>query len=243
MTQLPLSDRNYIQLLTIQPGISGGIPGRNTRGNIKPSGAVNTQNFSVNGNPNSGNGFFLDGADTLKRAGQQPVTYPGVDFIQEINLQRAQYGAEFGGPGAAVTSVQTKSGTTSSMVGAFVFVRSTLFNANDYFSKSGGPAAAFRALRRLWLFIGGPVYIPHVTNKGTSKTFFFFGQEFLRSDQGVLQNISNIPTAAQRAGRLRLRCSTARWRWWPGCARRASWLRRLRARSRCRTSTRRRSSI
>lgn len=88
VTELPVNDRNYINLLNIQPGISGGIPGRNQRGNIRASGAVNTQNFSVNGNPNTNNGYFLDGTDTLKRAGQQPVTFPGIDFIQEINLQR-----------------------------------------------------------------------------------------------------------------------------------------------------------
>lgn len=72
VTQLSLSNRNYLQLLAIQPGISGGIPGEDPRGNILSSGAVNTQTFTVNGNATNTNGYYLDGADTLKRAGQAP---------------------------------------------------------------------------------------------------------------------------------------------------------------------------
>lgn len=199
-TELPLSSRNYLQLLTIQPGISGGIPGRNERGNIQASGAVNTQNFSVNGNANTGNGFYLDGADTLKRAGQQPVTFPGVDFIQEINLQRASYGAEFGGPGSSVTSVQTKAGGTIFHGGLFYFVRSQIFNANQYFNKLGGLDRGGERYNNYGYYIGGPVWIPKFTSRHNARTFFFFGQEYLRSEQSILQNISNIPTAAQRNG-------------------------------------------
>ena len=199
-TELPLSSRNYLQLLTIQPGITGGVPGRNERGNIAASGAVNTQNFSVNGNPNNGNGFFLDGADTLKRAGQQPVTFPGVDFIQEINLQRASYGAEFGGPGSSVTSVQTKAGSTAFHGGAFYFFRSQILNANTYFNKLAGLNRGGEVYNDYGYYLGGPVWIPHFTNRQTTKTFFFFGQEYLRNRQAIAQNISNIPTAAQRTG-------------------------------------------
>ena len=127
VTGLSLSSRNYLQLLYIQPGISGGIPGPDDRGNITTSGAVNVQTFSVNGNGTATNGYFVDGADTLKRAGQQPVAFPGVDFIQEINLQRASYGPEFGGGGAAFVSVQTKSAGTDFHGGAFGFFRSQIF--------------------------------------------------------------------------------------------------------------------
>ena len=201
-TELPLSDRNFIQLLTIQPGISGGIPGRNNRGNIQPSGAVNTQNFSVNGNPNTGNGFYLDGADTIKRAGQQPVTFPGVDFIQEVDLQRSNYGAEFGGPGSSIISVQTKSGGAAFHGGAFYFFRNQLLNADTYFNKLAGLPRGAERYNDYGYFIGGPVYIPGKTNRANSKTFFFFGQEYLRSSTAISQNISNIPTLAQRSGQF-----------------------------------------
>ncbi len=209
VTQLSLSSRNYLQLLSIQPGISGGVPGPDDRGNIRSNGSVNTQTFSVNGNGTAANGYFVDGADTLKRAGQQPVAFPGVDFIQEINLQRASYGAEFGGPGAAVVSVQTRSGATAFHGGAFGFFRSQIFNANDYFNNRAGVPRGGVRYADFGYDLGGPVWIPKLTSRNNAKTFFFFGQEFLRSESSVQQNITNIPTLAQRSGSFSVPVCTA----------------------------------
>ena len=201
VTQLPLSSRDYLQLLYIQPGISGGIPGPDDRGNITTNGQVNTQTFSVNGNGTAANAYYVDGADTLKRAGQQPVAFPGVDFIQEINLQRADYGAEFGGAGAAFVSVQTKSGTSNFHGGAFGFFRSQVLNANSYFNKVVTPQIVRGGLRYadFGYYVGGPVLIPGF-NHGNQKTFFFFGQEYLREASTFPQTITNLSTLAQRAG-------------------------------------------
>jgi len=201
VTQLPLSSRNYLQLLYIQPGISGGIPGPDDRGNITTNGQVNTQTFSVNGNGTAANAYFVDGADTLKRAGQQPVAFPGVDFIQEINLQRADYGAEFGGAGAAFVSVQTKSGSSAFHGGAFGFFRSQILNANAYFNKVVTPQVVRGGLRYadFGYYVGGPVLIPGF-NHGNSKTFFFFGQEYLREASTFPQTITNLSTVGQRSG-------------------------------------------
>lgn len=199
-TELPLANRNYLQLMALQPGTSGPIPGENPRGNIRSSGAVNVQTYSVNGNPTSANGYYLDGADTLKRAGQQPVSFPSVDFINEINLQRGSYGADTGGPGAAVVNVQTKSGATAFHGGALGFFRSQIFNANSPTLKIAKlPRPATRAAD-FGYFIGGPVWIPGLTRRETTKTFFFFGQQFLRQLDNNLSNITNIPTLAQRQG-------------------------------------------
>ena len=200
VTQLSLSNRNYLQLMTIQPGISGGIPGEDPRGNILSSGAVNTQTFSVNGNATNTNGFYLDGADTLKRAGQAPVTFPGVDFIREVNLLRGSYGADIGGPGAAVVTVQTKAGSTSFHGGAFGFFRSQIFNANNPLSNETGLSRPPQRAADFGYFIGGPVWIPGLTKRDSSKTFFFFGQEFGRELDSYVHSISNIPTLAQRSG-------------------------------------------
>jgi hypothetical protein len=200
MTGLSLSSRNYLQLLYIQPGISGGIPGPNDRGNITTSGQVNVQTFSVNGNGTAANAYFVDGADTLKRAGQQPVAFPGVDFIKEINLQRSNYGAEYGGAGAAFTSVQTKSGSTDFHGGAFGFFRSQVLNANTYFNNLAHVPKGGMRYADFGFYLSGPVWIPKVTNRKNAKTFFFFGQEYLRSANSVQQNVTNLPTLAQRQG-------------------------------------------
>ncbi len=200
VTGLSLSSRNYLQLMFLQPGVSSGPPGPDDRGNITTSGQVNVQSFSVNGNGTAANGYFLDGADTLKRAGNQPVSFPGIDFIQEINLQRADYGAEFGGAGAAFVSVQTKSGSTAFHGSAFGFFRSQVTNANSFFNKLAGIPIGGEKYADFGYGIGGPVWIPHLTNREHTKTFFFLGMQFLRSENSVQQTITNQPTAQQRAG-------------------------------------------
>ncbi len=200
VTGLSLSSRNYLQLMYIQPGVSGGVPGPDDRGNINTSGQVNVQTFAVNGNGTNANGYFLDGADTLKRAGNQPVAFPGVDFIQEINLQRSNYGAEFGGAGAAFVSVATKSGTTDFHGGAFGFFRSQVTNANTFFNKLANVQRGEQRYADFGYDLGGPVWIPGVTDRHHTKTFFFFGQEYLRTKNAVQQTITNLPTPQQRAG-------------------------------------------
>ncbi len=199
-TGLSLSSRNYIQLLYIQPGVSGNVPGPDDRGNITASGQVNTQTFSFNGNGTAANAYYIDGADTLKRAGQQPVAFPGVDFIQEINLQRSSYTAEFGGAGAGFVSVQTKSGTTDFHGGAFGFFRSQVLNANSYINNFARVPRGLSRYADFGYYIGGPIWIPKETERRRSKTFFFFGQEYLRTASAQQQVVSNIPTLAQRSG-------------------------------------------
>ena len=200
MTQLSLSSRNFLQMLYLQPGISGGIPGPDDRGNIKPNGAVNTQDFSVNGLGTSSNGYFLDGQDMVKRAGQQPVAFPGVDFIQEMNLQRSNFGAEYGGSGSAVTSVQTRSGTSAFHGRAFEFFRSQILNANGYFNNLAGVPRPGIRYNDYGFALGGPLWIPHFTHRRNSKTFFFVGLEDLREESAVEQHVTDIPTLTQRQG-------------------------------------------
>ncbi len=200
ITQLSLSSRNFEQMLYLQPGVSGGIPGPDTRGSISTSGKTNVQNFSVSGLPNNSNGYYLDGQDINKRLGQQTISFPGIDFIQEMNLQRAGYGAEYGGPGSAVVTVETKSGASAFHGGAYEFFRSQILDANGYFDNLADVPRPGLRYSDYGYQAGGPVWLPHVTDRTHAKTFFYLGQEFLREEVAVQQNITNIPTAVQRQG-------------------------------------------
>ncbi len=202
ITELPLSSRNFLQLLAIQPGISGGIPGPQDRGAISSAGTVNSANFSVNGLPAAQNGFFVDGEDFQRRSagGTQIAAYPGIDFIQEINLQRSNYGAQFGGSGAAFVSINSKAGSTAFHGSIFEFYRSQALNANNYFNNFAGVPRPGLRYSDFGYSVGGPVWIPGITQRSTAKTFFFFGQEFLRSKSNSQETLTNVATAAQREG-------------------------------------------
>ncbi len=202
MTELSLSSRNFQQMMYIQPGISGPIPGPLDRGSIASSGAGNFTAFSVGGLGASQNSFFLDGEDLQRRSagGSQIAAYPSVDFIQEMNLQRNNYGAQYGGSGSAFVSIDTKSGSTAFHGSAFEFFRSQILNANGYFNNLAKIPRPGLRYNDFGYTLGGPIWIPHLTNRNTTKTFFYFGQEYLRSETNTQETLTNIPTAAQRQG-------------------------------------------
>jgi hypothetical protein len=212
MTELSLSSRNFVQLVAIQPGVSGGIPGGTLdRGAIAAVGSVNSANYEVNGIPSQYNGFFLDGQDLQRRSagGNQIGAYPGIDFIQEINLQRSTFGAQYGGSGSAYVSVASKSGGNGIHGALYSFYRSQVFNANNYINNLAGVPRPLIRYNDFGYEFDGPVWIPHFTSRENAKTFFVFGQEFLRSETSTQTTLSNVPTAQQRLGNFTTPVCTA----------------------------------
>lgn len=98
--ELPLASRNpYMLALT--------VPGVTTNKFTTPSAT-----FSVNGGRGRSNNFMIDGNDNndISVAGQALViANPGL--IQEVNVQAANYDAEFGRAGGAVVNIVTRSGS------------------------------------------------------------------------------------------------------------------------------------
>jgi len=199
--QLSLSSRNFQQLLALQPGVSGNIPGTVDRGIVTPSGGSSTNALQVSGQRPSQNGFFLDGADILNHGGSKQVSiFPSIDAIQEVGLLRNGYGAQYGGEGSAIVSMQTRSGATAFHGGAFEFFRSQVLDANDYFNNLAGIPRPGLRYSDYGYHLGGPVWIPHIMDRRNPKTFFFFLQEFLREASPSNETLTNIATAAQRQG-------------------------------------------
>ncbi len=64
--ELVLNNRNYEQLLTLQPGVSYGSATNDQLyiGAVLPSGTSNTVAFSINGDRPTANNWTIDGADT-----------------------------------------------------------------------------------------------------------------------------------------------------------------------------------
>lgn len=199
--QLSLSSRNYQQLLSLQTGVSGPIPGTVDRGIVASSGSYNQANFQVNGQRPTQNDYYLDGADMANHGGNlQTGGFPSIDAIQEVNTTRSGYGAQYGGSGSAVVSMQTRAGTSEFHGGAYEFFRSQVLNANNYFTNLAGAPRPGTRYNDFGYSLGGPVWIPHVFDRSHTKTFFFFTQEYLRSETQTTSTFTNVPTQAQRQG-------------------------------------------
>ncbi len=198
--ELVLNNRNYEQLILLQPGVSyGGASDQLYIGNSLPSGTSNTVAFSINGSRPTSNNWTIDGADNVDRgANLTLLTYPSIDAISEFKTLRGTYKAEFGRNASGQVNVVTRSGTSSLHGSAYEFFRNDKFNANRYFNNLNGVTRPLLRYNDFGYTVGGPVYIPGIY-KQRDKTFFFFSQE-LRRIVNYAAATALLPTDYERVG-------------------------------------------
>src|SRR5665213_589564 len=132
-TDLPLTTRNYTNLIGLSAGANASV--NNASGFGK--GGVDT---AVNGMMTQDNNYMMDGVAMTSQEGGSVVqgfysglAIPNPDTLQEFKIQTSLYDAGYGrNPGANV-NVVTKSGTNSFHGSAYEFFRNTDLNATDFF--------------------------------------------------------------------------------------------------------------
>ena len=187
VTELPLSSRNYTQILALSAGTNSGANNATAFGK-------GTQDMSVNGNDPGQNSFQMDGVNinNFANAGSANdsslyagIGVPSPDAIQEFKVQTSTYDASYGrNPGANV-NVVTKSGTNQFHGTAFEFLRDTIFNANDFFYNrdscsaysSGACPKQVLNQNQFGGVLGGPIK--------RDKLFFFVSYQGTRQKNGV----------------------------------------------------------
>src|SRR5262249_40351501 len=156
--EVPLTERNYTQVLSMSPGVASDV-------NNAASLGKGTQDFYVNGTGNTSNSFHMDGSDInnygSSRAGdfvQQPgIAIPNPDTIQEFKIQTTLYDAGYGRDAGANVEVVTKSGSNQFHGGAFEFFRNTVLDANDTFLKRTGQKRPVMQQNQFGGIFGGPI--------------------------------------------------------------------------------------
>jgi len=198
--ELPLNNRNYEQLVTLQPGVTSNAADQVYVGTTNPQGAVNIVSFSINGNRQSQNNWTIDGADNVDHGSNITLlVYPSVDAIAEFKVERSNYSPEFGRSASGQINVVTRSGTANFHGGLYEFFRNDVFNANSFINNRNGIARPVLRYNDFGGTIGGPFFIPGVYNTNKEKTFFFFSEEVRRVTTPVTQT-SVVPTAQERQG-------------------------------------------
>jgi hypothetical protein len=200
MRELVLNNRNYEQLILLQPGVA--YAGANDQlyiGVSLPSGSSNQVAFSVNGQRTTQNNWTVDGADNVDRgANLTLLTFPSVDAIAEFKTVRGTYTAQFGRAASGVVNVVTRSGTNTLHGSAYEFFRNDVFNANAMTNNLNGVSRPLLRYNDFGYTVGGPVYLPKIYD-GRDKTFFFVSQEFRRVINYSTFNVT-VPTALERQG-------------------------------------------
>lgn len=200
--ELSLNNRNYEQLVTLQPGVSYGGGDQLYVGVMNPNGDDNSVAFSINGARDNANNWTIDGADNVDRGSNATLlNYPSVDSIAEFKVLRGEYGAEFGRSAGGQINVVTKSGESNFHGSAYEFFRNDVLNANNYFNNLEGLERPPLRYNNFGWTLGGPVLIPGTKfNKDHNKTFFFYSQEFRRVVMSATSDFAHVPTAQEKQG-------------------------------------------
>jgi Carboxypeptidase regulatory-like domain/TonB dependent receptor len=172
INDLPLSGRNYENLLQLRPGVMR-----------YPGGGFSTT--SANGLRAEDNAYFIEGLfNSEPYSGQAIINGSGIagdsatilpiDSIQEFNLQQNPP-AEYGWKPGAVVNVGLKSGTNAVHGTAFGFGRDGAMDARNYFNADPNPKLT-RTLEQFGGSLGGAII--------KDKAFFFGAYEGQRYNVG-----------------------------------------------------------
>ena len=201
--ELALNNRNFEQLILLQPGVANQLPDK------VGFGLANNTSISVNGARTGANNYTVDGAD-INDSGSNGtlLNTPSIDAIQEFTLERSNYDAAFGRSGGGQIVVATKSGTNTFHGSAYEFNRNNYYNANTFAGRAaiaaGQPLSSATTVpieryNDFGFTLGGPLFIPKLYHPQKDKTFFFWSEEWRKASTPGL-NIINVPTPAELAG-------------------------------------------
>ncbi len=193
MQDLPLNQRNPIQLTSLTPGAVLTTTGTE-------SGQQDQTGISVNGLRPTENNFQMDGSLYENRFFDSVPILPSPDGLQEFTIQATNYSSAYAGAGALV-QLSTRSGTNSLHGNAFEFIRNTVLNANNWtpVKVNGVNVKPPFKLNQFGGTVGGPIIIPHIYN-GRDKTFFFFSAEDLQRRSSPITALIYVPTNAMLTG-------------------------------------------
>ncbi len=200
--ELALNNRNFEQLVLLQPGVANQLPDK------VGFGLQNNTSISINGARTGANNWTVDGGD-INDSGSNGtlLNTPGIDAIQEFTLERSNYDAAFGRSGGGQIVVATKSGTNQFHGSAYEFNRNNYYNANTFGDREAiafgnSPADNKTPIERYndyGFTIGGPLFIPKLYKPVKNKTFFFWSEEWRKASLPATSTI-NVPTTAQLGG-------------------------------------------
>ncbi len=184
---LPLSNRNYTQILSLSPGVVVELPNASALGR-------GTQDVTANGSKTTSNNIQFNGIDannlsqnSAANDGEEVgVAAPAPDTIQEFKVQTGNYDASYGRGTGANVDVVSRSGGNQFHGNAWEFLRNDALNANNFFSKLTGQPRPVLKQNQFGAAIGGPIV--------REKTFFFGAYQGLRSSNGEGDQVTvNLP--------------------------------------------------
>jgi hypothetical protein len=176
ITQLPLNDRNFLDLAALQPSVSvvdGGV--------IDPTKVNTFRSVRVNGGSGTGTRVQIEGIDVTDETVGTTVANFSTDAVQEFNLQRSSFDLSTSLTTSGAISIASRTGSNRFAGSGFYFKQDNLFDARPGFSET---KPEFNRAQYGYRF-GGPII--------KDKLFFFSNAE--RLDQADFNSFgsTNFP--------------------------------------------------
>jgi Carboxypeptidase regulatory-like domain/TonB dependent receptor len=181
INNLPINRRNYLDFALLTPGVSDAD-------NINDSSDFRVaqtpqSGLSFGGNNGRGNSIMVDGASTDTNSGAAREVL-GQEAVQEFQVNRNSYNAEYGGAFGGVVNIVSKTGSNSWHGSLFGYFRDNAFDARNAFDFNPQGISPFNR-QQYGGSIGGPIR--------KDKTFLFTAFEGLNQKQTSFVNLLNDP--------------------------------------------------
>lgn len=171
LNNLPINRRNFLDFALLTPGVSDAD---NVNDSTDFRVAQTPQSgLSFGGNNGRGNSINVDGstADTAAGGARNVVSQ---EAVQEFQVDRNSYNAEFGGASGGVVNIVSKTGGNDFRGSAFGYFRNKVFDARNAFDFNPEGKSPF-SRQQFGGSLGGKIV--------ENKTFFFVSGEGLRQNQ------------------------------------------------------------
>ncbi len=182
---LPINRRNFLDYALLTPGVTSSeniTDAQDYRVAQTPQSGL-----SFGGNNGRGNQVAVDGAEAIGASGGVQATI-SQEAVQEFQVVRNSFSAEFGGASGGVVNIISKSGGNGFHGSLFGLFRDETFDARNTFDFNPNGKSSF-SRQQYGGSIGGPIK--------SDKTFFFTSFERFSQAKNSFINLLTDPTLFQ----------------------------------------------
>ena len=177
---LPNVNRNFVQSIYTLPGVS------NSYAPVQQDPGVGTaylsSGFSIGASNGRNNLVTIDGGENEYGSGTMRDMHVPIDSIEEFQVNRNGFEAEFGFTSGTAINMVTRSGTNQWHGGGGFYFHNHSLDAGNYFDKlASGGTKPFEQSAIVSAAVGGPIH--------RNRLFFFTAPEFQMLDAATVKNI------------------------------------------------------
>jgi hypothetical protein len=183
VSEIPSVSRNLTDSVFTLPGVAKSEAPRAQNPGFS---GFQSSGFSIGGSNGRNNLVTIDGGENDYGSGQLRTPNVPISSIQEFQVNRSSFAAEFGFTAGTAVNMVTKSGNNDFHGSAYLFFRNQDTDASNYFAPKTG-RKAFEQNVVPGFTIGGPII--------KNKMFFFGAFEYKKTDTPQFRTYATSETA------------------------------------------------